>query len=65
MNLKPISQAKDAEMRHAIYAMQRAAQMACKVAIQTNTKLVVMRDGQLLEISAQELLNAQKKSASL
>jgi len=55
MNPKPISQAKDPDLRHAQAAMNRAAQVARKIAIQTNTPLVVVENGQLREIPPSEL----------
>jgi hypothetical protein len=55
MNGKPISQAKDPDLRNAQAAMNRAALAARKIAIQTNTSLIVVQNGQLREITAQEL----------
>ena len=36
-------------------ALQRAAKMARETAIQTGTELIVVEDGKLLRISAEEL----------
>jgi hypothetical protein len=44
----------DADMQAAPAAMLRAAQRAREVARRTNTKLVVVRDGVLVEESADE-----------
>jgi hypothetical protein len=55
MNPKPISQAKDPDIRNAQTAMNRAALAARKIAIQTNTSLIVVQSGQLREISPSEL----------
>jgi hypothetical protein len=55
MNTKPISQAKDPDLRNAQIAMNRAAQVARRIAIQTDTALVVVQNGQLREIPASEL----------
>lgn len=55
MKTKDISQAKDKDMRASLAALQRAAASARKTAIQTDTAIVVKRDGQLVRISAQEL----------
>jgi hypothetical protein len=55
MNAKPIDLAKDNDVRHAVVAMQRAAQAACQLAKQTHTKLIVVRDGQLLEIPSEDI----------
>jgi hypothetical protein len=50
-NLKPISQAKDPDLRGAVAAMQRAAQSARLIAKQTNTYLVVEQNGQLVKLT--------------
>ena len=55
MNPKPISQAKDPDIRNAQAAMNRAALAARKIAIQTNTSVIVVENGQLRKISASEL----------
>ena len=55
-NLKPLSEAKDPDLRHAMAAMLRAAQAARKIAIQTNTALIVVRNGQRLALTGQALL---------
>ena len=60
MNPKPISQAKDPDLRNAQAAMNRAAKVAERIAIQTNTALVVVQNGQLREISASELRSQQQ-----
>ena len=55
MKTKDISEAKDPDLRAAMAALQRAALQARKTAIQTGTNLVIVKDGQLLRISAEEL----------
>ena len=62
MKTKDISQAKDQDMRTSMAALQRAAESARKTAIQTDTAIVVKRDGKLVRISAQEL---RKTTASV
>lgn len=42
----------------ALAALHRAADDARKIAIQTNTGIVIRRDGQLIEISAADLIAA-------
>lgn len=59
MDSKDISTAKCPAMRGSIYAMRRAATLARMVAIQTNTGIVVSRDGKIVHISAAELLASQ------
>lgn len=53
--VKDISEARDPVLRGSLAAMQRAAAMARKVAIQTDTGIIVVRDGQVVRISAQDL----------
>ncbi len=59
---KDISQAKNPDLIGSMAAMKRAAARAREVAIQTNTHLVVQRDGQLVYLSAQELLKEKQDS---
>ena len=55
MKTKDISEAKDPDLWASMAALQRAALQARKTAIQTGTNLVIVKDGQLLRISAEEL----------
>jgi len=55
MTQRDLSQAKDADLRASLAAMQRAAEMARQTAIQTNTSLVVVRNGKTVRIPAEEL----------
>jgi methionine synthase II (cobalamin-independent) len=50
------TKAKDPDMRAALGALRRAALSARKTAIQTDTHLVVMKDGHLRRIAAAELM---------
>jgi hypothetical protein len=50
-NPKPISQAKDADLRGAAVAMLRAAEAARAIAKQTNTYLVVQENGKLMKLA--------------
>ena len=64
MNPKPITEAKDPDLRASVAAMQRAAALARETAIRTDTDLVVVKDGQLVRIPAQVLrAETSKKSA--
>lgn len=56
MNTLDISTAGDPDLRVSMQAMRHAVELARKTAIQTGTHLVVVRNGQLLRISAQELI---------
>lgn len=55
MNAQDISTAKDPDLRASLAAMQRAAELARKIAIQTDTGIIIIRDGKLVRVSAQEL----------
>lgn len=54
MKTKDISEARDPDLR-ASMALQRAAALARKTAIQTDTGIVVVKGGRLVHISADEL----------
>jgi hypothetical protein len=55
MKTKDISEAKDPDVRASMAALQRASLQARKTAIQTGAHLVIVKDGRLLRISAEEL----------
>ncbi len=55
MNTNDLSKAKDPDVRASLGALQRAAQQARKTAMLTETNLVIVKDGRLLLISADEL----------
>ena len=59
MMYQDISKAKDPDLRASVQAMQRAAAMARKIAIQTDTCLVIVRDQKLVRISAHQLRQEQ------
>lgn len=52
---KDISEAKNPDLRGSMAAMRRAAALARKTAIQTDTAIVVVRDGKPVRIPAAEL----------
>lgn len=52
---KDISKAKNPDLRASLAAMRRAAEMARKVAIQTDTEIIVVRGGKPVRIPAAEL----------
>ena len=60
MNGKDISQAKDKVLIGSMAAMRRAACMAREQAILTNTAIVVMKDNQIVRITAEELRKQDK-----
>lgn len=61
MSMKDIREAKDPDLRASVVAMQRAAKLARTVAIQTDTSIVVVENGQIVHISAAELRAANEK----
>ena len=65
MKTNDITKAKDPAMRGALNALIRAATEARKIAIQTNTHLIIFKDGQIQRISPEELrLQAETKDDS-
>lgn len=61
MNTKSLQEIKDEDLRNALPAMQRAAQRARQIAAQTQTAIIVMRDGQM--VREYPSLNDQNVSA--
>lgn len=55
MNTKDISTASNPDLRGALPALLRAAAMARKIAMDTNTELVVVREGRIVHIPAETL----------
>ena len=55
MRQEDLPKAKHPEMRGSLAAMRRAAAMAREIAIQTDTGIVLVRDGKPVRISAAEL----------
>lgn len=55
MEAQDLSKAKSPELRASLAALRRAAALARKTAIQTDTALVIVRDGKLVRISADQL----------
>lgn len=56
--MKDISEAKNPDLPASVAAMQRAAKLARKIAIQTDTSLVIMKDGKIVQIPAATLRDA-------
>ena len=64
MKTNDITTAKDPAMRGALNALIRAAAEARKIAIQTDTHLIIFKDGKIQRISPEELrLQAETKDA--
>lgn len=61
MTQQELSKAKNPDLRASLVAMRRAAEMARKTAIQTNTEIIVVRDGKPVCIPAEQLREEQGK----
>lgn len=55
MTQADLAKAKDPDLRASLAAMRRAAAMARQMAIDTDTGIVIVRDGKPVVISADEL----------
>lgn len=55
MTQEELSKAKDPELVASIQAIKRAAAMARKIAVQTDTGIVIMKDEKLVRVSAEQL----------
>ncbi|CAG4906985.1 hypothetical protein [Paraburkholderia saeva] len=59
MKQQDLSKAKNPDLHASLAAMQRAAELARRTALQTDTAIVVVQNGKLVRISAEELRNGQ------
>lgn len=55
MTQQDLSKAKNPDLRASLAAMRRAAEMARSTAIQTNTDIVIVKDGKPVRVTAEEL----------
>jgi hypothetical protein len=53
--------AKDPDLRASFQALKRAAMLAREIALETNTGIVIVRDNQIIRVSAKELRREQQK----
>jgi hypothetical protein len=60
--VRDIQEAKDPDVRASVAAMNRAADAARKIAIQTGTDLIIVQDGKLTRIPP-EILRQWEESA--
>jgi hypothetical protein len=65
MNPKPVEQGRTRELALALPALRRARQRAEEIAIATNTCLVEVKDGRVVEITPDELRARAAKAASI
>lgn len=56
-NIKPLSEARDLDVRHVEAALKRAAESARRLAEQTHTKLVIVNKGNTTPVRAQPAKN--------
>ncbi len=65
MTRQDLSKAKNPDLRASLAAMRRAADMARGTAIQTNTEIVIVKDGKPVRVTAEELRQERRaKKAS-
>ncbi len=55
MTQEELWKAKNPDLRNSLIAMRRAAEMARQIAIQTNTAIVLFKDGKVVRIPADQL----------
>jgi hypothetical protein len=60
MTPQDLSKAKNPDLRASLAAMRRAAELARSPAIQTNTDIVIVKDGHPVRIPAAELRKEQR-----
>ena len=53
--MRDLQEARDPDIRGSVAAMNRAAQSAREIAIQTNTDLIIMKNDNIVRISPEEL----------
>jgi hypothetical protein len=53
--MRDILEPSDPAIRGALAALERAAEAARRIAIQTGTELIVMRDGQICSLPPEEI----------
>ena len=61
MTQQELSKARNPDLRASLAAMLRAAEMARETAIQTNTEIVLAKDGKPLRITAEELRRSDRQ----
>lgn len=55
MNKADISQARNPDLRASLAALQRAAESARHIAMQTNTAIVLVENGKMVKVPAEQL----------
>lgn len=62
MKPQDLSKAQNPDLRASLAAMKRAAELARQTAMQTNTAIIVARDGKPVRVSAEELRRESKQA---
>ena len=62
MTQEELVNAKNPDLRASLVAMRRAAAMARKTAVQTNTAIVMVKDGKTVHVSADQLREVNEGS---
>jgi hypothetical protein len=60
MTQEELWKAKNPDLRNSLIAMKRAAAMARQIAIQTNTAIVLFKDGKVVRIPADQLRESKE-----
>ena len=60
MRQEDLPKARHADMRDSLAAMHRAAELARQTAIQTDTTIVLVRDGKPVRVTAAELRGGKR-----
>ena len=60
MTQQELSKARNPDLRASLAAMRRAAELARQTAMQTNTAIVVVLDGKLVRIPAEQLRQSKR-----
>ena len=60
--MKDIQQAKELDLSAVLKALHKASQQARETAIQTNTGIVIVKDGELIRIPAERLRKEKNRS---
>lgn len=60
MTQQELSKARNPDLRASPVALQRAAELARQTAVQTDTAIVVVQDGRLVRIPAEQLRKTER-----
>jgi hypothetical protein len=60
MTQQELYTAKDPDLRASLGAIKRAAALARKTALQTDTSIVILQDDKIVHVSAEQLRQEQK-----